>query len=78
MPTGRQLMEAAQASMPTMQAQQVYQAIEAGHSLVILDVREREEWDEGHIAQAVHLARGRIEGRIEDTIPDKDTPIVCH
>jgi rhodanese-related sulfurtransferase len=78
MPSGRELMAAAQASMPTMPAQQVHDAVEAGQSLVILDVRELEEWDEGHIAQAIHLARGRIEGRIEETVPDKDTPIVCH
>ena len=39
---------------------------------LILDVREPEEWYAGHIAQATFLARGRIEGRIEEMFPNKD------
>src|SRR5204862_507195 len=32
---------------------------------VFLDVREREEWDEGHIPAAVHIPRGWLESRVE-------------
>ena len=45
---------------------------------MVLDVRERAEWDDGHLPQATWLARGFIEGRVEETIPDKSTPIVTH
>ncbi len=78
MPTGRELMASAQSSMPTTSADEVFQGIESGQDLVILDVREPEEWYAGHIAQATFLARGRIEGRIEEMFPNKDASIVCH
>ena len=45
---------------------------------VIVDVREKDEWDEGHIPDAVHMSRGMLELEIEDKFPDRDTPIVCH
>jgi rhodanese-related sulfurtransferase len=37
---------------------------------VILDVREQDEWDEGHIPGAVHIPRGHLESRIERAAPD--------
>jgi sulfur-carrier protein adenylyltransferase/sulfurtransferase len=45
---------------------------------VFLDVREREEWDEGHIAGAVHLPRGWLESRIEQVVADREKPIVAY
>ena len=45
---------------------------------MILDVREPNETAEGHIEGAVLLPRGRLELRIEEVIPDKDTWIVAH
>jgi rhodanese-related sulfurtransferase len=45
---------------------------------VIVDVRERDEWDEGHIPDAVHLSRGTIELEIEEKIPDPNAAIICH
>ncbi len=45
---------------------------------VIIDVREQDEWDEGHIPNAVHLSRGTIELEIEKKIPDPNAEIICH
>jgi molybdopterin/thiamine biosynthesis adenylyltransferase/rhodanese-related sulfurtransferase len=43
-----------------------------------VDVREKNEWDEGHIPGAVHVPRGYLELRIENTVPDKSRPIVLY
>src|SRR5436190_4160611 len=43
-----------------------------------VDVRERDEWDEGHIPDAVWVPRGYLESRIETAVPDKTTPIVLY
>lgn len=45
---------------------------------VIVDVRDKDEWDQGHIANATHLSRGIIELEIEDKFPDKNALIICH
>ena len=45
---------------------------------MILDVREKDEYDQGHIAQARLLPRGLLEFRINDIVPDKSTNIILH
>jgi rhodanese-related sulfurtransferase len=45
---------------------------------VIVDVREKDEWDEGHIPDAIHMSRGTIELDIEEKVPDLNAMIVCH
>jgi len=45
---------------------------------VIVDVREKDEWDEEHIPMATHLSRGTIELDIEEKVPDLNTLIICH
>lgn len=76
--TGRELTEAARQAVPHVANTHLQDQLAAGASVVVLDVREREEWDAGHIPQAHFLPRGRLEGRIEELIPDKATPIVTH
>ena len=43
---------------------------------LVVDVREQDEWDEGHIPGAVHVPRGHLESRIERIARDHDAPIV--
>src|SRR5712691_4928565 len=45
---------------------------------VIVDVREKDEWDEEHIPDAIHLSRGMLELDIEKKIPDLNTTVICH
>jgi rhodanese-related sulfurtransferase len=45
---------------------------------VIVDVRDKDEWDEGHIPGAIHMSRGTIELDIEEKVPDPNAMIICH
>src|SRR5213083_441020 len=45
---------------------------------VIVDVRDKDEWDEGHIPGALHMSRGTIELDIEEKVPDTNAMIICH
>ncbi|GIU95506.1 MAG: molybdopterin biosynthesis protein MoeB [Gaiellaceae bacterium] len=45
---------------------------------LFVDVREPDEWEEGHIPGAVYVSRGRLESRIEGLIPDKTRPLVVY
>ena len=47
-------------------------------NVVVIDVREKDEWDEEHILDAIHLSRGTIELDIEENVPDAETMIICH
>ena len=43
---------------------------------VIVDVRDKDEWDEGHIPGAMHMSRGTIELDIEENVPDPNAMII--
>jgi len=43
-----------------------------------IDIREADEWQEGHIPGAVHVPRGNLESRIEGVVADKTTPVVLY
>ena len=45
---------------------------------IVIDVREKDEWDEGHIPGATHMSRGTIELDIEEKVPDPNAMIICH
>ena len=78
MPTTQELVAAAQAIVPSISIEEVQAKIQAGESVTLLDVREKEEYDAGHIAPAQLLPRGLLEFRIHDMIPDKRTPLILN
>ena len=43
---------------------------------VLLDVREGDEWRQGHVPQAVGIPRGFLELRVEEKVPDHKTPVI--
>ena len=45
---------------------------------VLIDVREDNEWNEGHAAEAVHMGRGIIERDIVQIYPDKETELILY
>ena len=75
---GRKMVEIAENTVPSVTAREVYEKKEADEPMVILDIREPDEWEKGVIEGAVLLSRGRLEGRLEEMVPDKDAYIVTH
>jgi sulfur-carrier protein adenylyltransferase/sulfurtransferase len=47
-------------------------------SPVFVDVRERSEWDEGHVPGAVHVPKSHLESRIEQAVPDRHATVVVY
>jgi rhodanese-related sulfurtransferase len=45
---------------------------------VLIDVREQNDWDAGHIEGAVHVPLGELEARIAEVVPDKKTLVIMH
>ncbi len=51
---------------------------DANPNLVLLDVRERNEWNLGHLPNAIHIPRGSMETKVEALIPrGKHVIIYC-
>jgi molybdopterin/thiamine biosynthesis adenylyltransferase/rhodanese-related sulfurtransferase len=50
----------------------------AGAGAVLLDVREADEWSQGHLPGAVFIPRGFLELRVEEKVPDKAREVVVY
>jgi sulfur-carrier protein adenylyltransferase/sulfurtransferase len=46
--------------------------------IVLVDVREKHEWNEGYIPGAIHVPRGFLELQIEEAVPDKSKTVVLY
>jgi molybdopterin/thiamine biosynthesis adenylyltransferase/rhodanese-related sulfurtransferase len=46
--------------------------------VALLDVRETEEWDAGHLPGATHIPRGYLESRVDGSIPDRNQRVVVY
>jgi adenylyltransferase/sulfurtransferase len=73
----RELLQQTRSEISEIDATQARERIESGEPIV-LDVREQDEWDEGHIPNAVHVPRGHLESRIERLAPDAARPVVVY
>jgi rhodanese-related sulfurtransferase len=56
----------------------VKRRIDAGEKLILVDVREDNEWAKGHLPSAVHMGKGVIERDIEQQVPNTATKIVLY
>jgi sulfur-carrier protein adenylyltransferase/sulfurtransferase len=45
---------------------------------VLVDVRERNEWNQGHIPGAVLIPMGELESRIAEAAPDRSRPVILY
>jgi molybdopterin/thiamine biosynthesis adenylyltransferase/rhodanese-related sulfurtransferase len=70
------LLREARASVPEVGPTDAELLVSQGARLI--DVRERSEWDEGHIAGATHVSRSYLEQQIDGAVPDHDTPVVLY
>jgi len=76
--TYKELMDEAREAVPEVTVDDVKARLENGQRPVLLDVREREEYREGHLEGALALPRGFMEMRVEEAVPDKSAPVVAY
>ena len=66
-----------QRSITEISPQDAAAKLNSGEAIVV-DVRDKDEWDEGHIPGATHMSRGTIELDIEEKVADQNATIICH
>lgn len=47
-------------------------------SVVLLDVREPDEWARGHAPGARHIPMGEVPGRLDELDADAELFVICH
>jgi rhodanese-related sulfurtransferase len=52
--------------------------VELDHAVVLLDVREDDEWQRGHAEGAQHIPMGDVPARIGEIDTDATLYVVCH
>src|SRR5665811_1889665 len=76
MPTYQDLLRTARETVPEHDAATVQD--NGGANPAFIDVREQDEIDQGLIPGAIPISRGFLELRIEQAVPDKETPVVVY
>lgn len=56
----------------------VKRRMDKGEKFLLVDVREDNEWANGHLPSAVHMGRGIIERDIETAVPDTSTKMILY
>jgi len=77
MATYRDLLQQTRSEISEVDATQARELVESQEPVVV-DVREQDEWDEGHIPGAVHIPRGHLESRIERAAPDRSRQVLVY
>jgi sulfur-carrier protein adenylyltransferase/sulfurtransferase len=75
-PSGAELLRQAKSEIDEVDPAEVHELKDEG--VAIVDVRETEEFDVGHIPGAKHVPRGYLEQRIEGVVPDRSTPVIIY
>jgi len=73
-----QILEDARGEVSESGPEEVSALLERGGGPALIDVREKAEWDEGHIPGAVHIPRSYLEQRVEQVVPDRSRPVVLY
>ena len=76
--TYKEIMAEARKLVPELSPAEVQQKLANGEKPILLDVRESNEYRDGHLDGALSLPRGFLELRVEDAIPDHEAPIVAY
>ena len=72
----RDLLAQAKSAITEVDTADAASRIERG--VVVLDVREPDEYEQGALPNALHIPRGHLEAQIETKIVDKSAPVVVY
>ncbi len=73
----RELLQKVKGEIDEVDAPHAHELIERD-APALVDVREQDEWDEGHLPGAIHIPRGNLESRIEQALPDRSKPVLLY
>ncbi|HWH95961.1 MAG TPA: molybdopterin-synthase adenylyltransferase MoeB [Baekduia sp.] len=76
-PSGAEYIKQVKAQIDEVDPSAVSEVVGAD-GVVLIDVRESDEWDAGHLPGARHVPRGHLESRIEGSAPDRSQRVILY
>jgi predicted sulfurtransferase len=76
--TPAQLVTEAKAQIKEVSIQDVKKMIDAKEKVIILDIRDSEEYEVEHLPGAINMSRGKLDFHIHELIPDKTAKVVVY
>jgi rhodanese-related sulfurtransferase len=76
--TPQQMVQEAKAAIQEVTVKDSKTMIDAKEKLIVLDVRDSQEFGEGHLPGAMNISRGMLEFKVGMMIPDKNAKIIVY
>ncbi len=76
--TPKQLVAEAKSNIKEVSVQDLKRMIDNKEKIIILDVRERDEYEKQRIPGAIHMSRGLLDLHVDEIISDKNAKIVVY
>ena len=76
--TPDQLVTEAKSAVKEVNVADLKKMLDTNENIVVLDIRDRDEYEKQHIPGAIHMSRGLVDLHVEEIIPDKNTKIVLY
>ena len=74
----KEMLAGVKAEIREVSVQEVNDKLNGDNDFTLIDIREKDEWDEGHLRGALFLPRGFLEVKVERIVPDKEGPIILY
>ncbi|PYS55985.1 MAG: molybdopterin-synthase adenylyltransferase MoeB [Acidobacteria bacterium] len=74
----KEILSQAKKQITEVSVQEVRDKFNVDNGFTLLDVREGDEWEQGHLDQAVFVPRGFLEVKADKVLPDKQQAIVVY
>ena len=76
--TSDHMVKEAKATIREVSIDDVKKMIDNKDKIIILDVRDKDEFETGYIPGAINLSRGMLEFKINTVIPDRNARIIVY
>src|SRR5262245_58036905 len=74
----KEILNQAKEQIKEVSVQEVRDKLNPDNGFTLLDGREGDEWEQGHLNQAIFLPRGFLEVKADKVLPDRNQPIVVY
>jgi rhodanese-related sulfurtransferase len=75
--TAQQLIDEAKSVIKQVTPSEVQEMRARGEPVVLVDIREQNEWNLGHVPDAIYIGRGVLEREVEKRVP-RDAKVVLY